>query len=119
MTAYLPTQNHALTHDLAYWLVLRNYGYGHSMTSNIEYHLVGRILLLTTALFALAESVGRAVLSVTAFSGYLMTLGYWQQAKVFSMNQMQIGCDAGYFSYICFLSIISPQEFLLPCPRTA
>jgi serine/threonine protein phosphatase PrpC len=107
MTAAFINENVFLAHRLANWLVSKSSD--HSATSKIKYHLGGRLTLLGTSLFFLADAVGRAVGGCMAFVGYLITLGFWQWAKNFGSDQMQKGAQAGSVSLSCFQSIFSPS----------
>ncbi|EKE08399.1 MAG: hypothetical protein ACD_17C00186G0003 [uncultured bacterium] len=103
-------QNISLPQGLANWLVRKSNE--HSTISKIEYHMGGRVALLGTSLRSLAEAVSRVVIGCLALVGYLITLGCWQQAQNFGMEQMQKGNYAGSVSFSCFRSTLSPKELV-------
>lgn len=116
MPAVSVNKNISLTNGLANWLVSKSNE--HSAISKIEYHLGGRAGLVSASLLSLTVTVGRAVLGCIAYVGYLITLGRWQQAKNFGLDQMQKGAYAGSISISCLRSIISPKELINYLPTT-
>lgn len=108
MTTVLQSQSRSTAHQLADWLALKNSQ--PSLLSKLEYHLVGRAALVGTSLLSLAEAVGRVALGSIALLGYLVTLGFWQQAKAAGVEQMQKASHSTSISYSCFCSILSPKD---------
>ncbi len=91
---------------------LLNAGKGESAISKIGYHLVGRAALVTASLAALAEAVTRAVVGSLTLLIHFVTLGLFQEIKMFGLKEIQKGADASSISFNCLLSLISPQRLL-------
>lgn len=108
MTTTCCNQNISPALGLADWLVQKSNET--SLSSKIAYHLVGRVALLGASLLGLAEAIGRAVLGCIAYVGYLISMGFLQQAKTAGLRQFQMSSTAGLFSFYSFLAIGSPKQ---------
>lgn len=81
-----------------------------STSSKIYHYLGARVALVAISLLYLAEAVTRSVGVCIAYIGYLITLGYWEQAKCSSLNQIQKGAHAGSVGLCCLRFIPSVKE---------
>jgi protein phosphatase 1L len=108
MTAISLYSSVSFKQEFADWLLVKSNET--TSLSQIQYHVVGRAILLGTSLGLLAEAVTRIALSCFVFIGYLLSFGFVQGTKSFSIEQLEKGIHAGLNGLQCCHAILSPQE---------
>lgn len=90
-----------------------------SWIGKTKYELLGRITSLGAALFLIAEAVVHTVMAAFAFLSHLLTCGYLESAREWSMKEFSGAKVSVSVSGACFLAVFSPkilQDQLLDSP---